>query len=250
MIVRLTTIIGALALLAVPGVAHASTHRHCGSIGFSGVPFQVFVDKGSASCAQARAVINSLYHGHHRARCYRVDRVDCKNGRPTDNANTVYDVAGWQCGTGAGGGGCRRGHEQISAAYIESSAEKTARAKREDEENKQTVIKCENNPGLVLMQEGALPRYIYECISERRIEEECNQGVCREPMYGESQAVSKWEGRLREACHAVGDVPTQHVREQSGVSEYECVAQEDPASVTWVSLPYMPPEEYAELFGR
>jgi hypothetical protein len=234
-----------LAILMVPGVAPASANRHCGAIKVDGTPFQVFVEAGSASCIQARAIMSSLYHGHHREVCYRYDRTECRNGHPTDRANTVILVGVWRCGTGAGGGGCTHGRERISAAYIESPAEKTAQAKREDAENKATVIECENNPHLVLMQVGAPPRYIYECLSTEKLAEECSEGTCREPMYGASEAFAKWEARVREACHAIGDVVTPHTRRENGVLEYECALEEGSARIAWVSVPYMPPEEYA-----
>jgi hypothetical protein len=240
----------AVALLTVQGAAQASPHRrHCGSIKVDTSPFQVFVESGPVSCAGARAVMYALYHGHHPERCYRQNASECRNGRPTDRANTVILVGSWQCGTGAGGGGCTRGHERISAAYIESSAEKTAQAKREDAENKATAIECENNPHLVLMQEGSPPRYLYECLSEQKLAEECGEGVCRQPMYQESEALTKWEERVAEACRAVGDIGSQHTRRPAGVLEYECVAGEGSTSVAWVSLPYMPPEEYARWAG-
>ena len=242
------TISAALTVLIVPGLAQASTHRHCGSIKPSGTPFQVFVEHGSATCAQARAVMSALYHGHHPEVCYR-QGAECRNGRPTDRANTVILVGVWRCGTGAGGGGCTHGRERISAAYIESAAEKTARAKREDAENRATVTKCENNPHLVLMQEGSPPRYIYECLSEQKLAEECGEGVCREPMYSESAAIAKWEARIREACQAVGGIPTGHAGELNGVPDYECAAGESSSSVAWVLLSYMPPEEYAGWSG-
>jgi hypothetical protein len=236
--------------LTVPGAAQASRHRrHCDSIRVDTSPFQVFVESGPVSCAGARAVMFALYHGHHPERCYRQNASECHNGRPTDSANTVILVGSWQCGTGAGGGGCTRGHERISAEYIESSAEKTAQAKREDAENRTTVIECENNPHLVLMQEGSPPRYLYECISERKLTEECGAGVCRQPMYQEYEALTKWEERVTQACRAVGDVISQHTRRQNGVLEYECMAEEGSTSVAWVSLPYMPPEQYAGWAG-
>jgi hypothetical protein len=236
--------------LTVPGAAQASMHRrHCGSIRVDASPFQVFVESGPVSCAGARAVMFALYHGHHPERCYRQNASECHNGRPADSANTVILVGSWQCGTGAGGGGCTRGHERISAEYIESSAEKTAQAKREDAENKTAVIECENNPHLVLMQEGSPPRYIYECLSEQKLTEECGEGVCRQPMYQEYEALTKWEERIAQTCRAVGDIVSQHTRRQNGVQEYECMAEEGSTSVAWVSLPYMPPEEYARWTG-
>jgi hypothetical protein len=252
-----TPVIALLALLIVlggtltaPREAQASQHRrHCGSIKVDASPFQVFVESGSISCAGARTVMFALYHGHHPERCYRDDASECHNGRPTDGANTVILVGSWQCGTGAGGGGCTRGRERISAAYIESSAEKTAQAKREDAENRATVIECENNPHLVLMQEGSPPRYLYECTSEQKLSEECSEGVCRQPMYQENEALTKWEARVMQACRAVGDIVSQHTRRQNDTLEYECIAEENSTSVAWVSLPYMAPEEYAGWTG-
>ena len=180
----------------------------------------------------------ALYHGHHPERCYRQSASECHNGRPTDSANTVILVGSWQCGTGAGGGGCTRGHERISAEYIESSAEKTAQAKREDAENRAAVIGCENNPGDALIQEGSAPRYLYECLTWGKLGEECSEypAICREAMYSESQATTKWEERVAQACHAVGDIVSQHTRKQNGVLEYECTAEEGSANVAWVSF--------------
>lgn len=238
--------------LTVAGSAQASPHhRHCGSIKVGESPFQVFVESGPVSCAGARAVMFALYHGHHPERCYRQNASECHNGRPTDSANTVILVGSWQCGTGAGGGGCTRGHERISAEYIESSAEKTAQAKREDAENKTAVIECENNPGDALIQEGSAPRYIYECLTWGKLGDECAEypAICREAMYSEPQATTKWEERVAQACHAVGDIVSQHTRRQNSALEYECIAEEGSTSVAWVSLPYMPPEEYAEWTG-
>jgi hypothetical protein len=254
-----TSVIAVLALFVAlggtalaPGVAQASPHRrHCGSIKVDASPFQVFVESGSVSCAGARAVMFALYHGHHSERCYRDVASECHNGRPTDGANTVILVGSWQCGTGAGGGSCTRGRERISATYIESSAEKTAQAKREDAENKTTVTECENNPGDALIQEGSAPRYIYECLTWGKLGNECAKypAICREAMYSESQATTKWEERVAQACHAVGAIASQHTRKQNGALEYECIAQEASTIVAWVSLPYMPPEEYAEWTG-
>ena len=242
--------LGGTALAA--GIAQASPHRrHCGSIKVDASPFQVFVESGSVSCAGARAVMFALYHGHHSERCYRDVASECHNGRPTDGANTVILVGSWQCGTGAGGGGCTRGRERISATYIESSVEKTAQAKREDAENKVSVIQCENNPGDALIQEGSAPRYIYECLTWGKLGDECAEypAICREGMYSESQATTKWEERVTQACHAVGDIVSGNTRRQNGTLEYECIAEEGSTSVAWVSLPYMPPEEYAEWTG-
>lgn len=244
MLKRLATITGALLVLVIaPSAAQAK--RHCGSIKVSGTPFQVFVEAGSASCVQARAVMWSLYHRRHREVCYRNDS-SCRNGRPTDRANTVILVGVWRCGTGAGGGGCTHGRERISTAYLESAEEKVARVRREAAENKKSVLACENNPHLALVQEGDASKYIYECLPTAKLAEECGQNFCREPMYGESDGWSKWEGRVREACRAVGGVPYSHTRLEAGVLEYACATEEGATTFTWVSLPYMPPEAYAE----
>jgi hypothetical protein len=107
--------LAAVTLLLLSGTASALQRRHCGSIEIAATSFQVFVERGSVSCGQARAVMRALYSGHHREVCYRHDRLECRNGRPTDRANTVILIGHWRCGTGAGGGGCLRGRERIAA---------------------------------------------------------------------------------------------------------------------------------------
>jgi hypothetical protein len=240
----------AVAILgATASAGQASGRRPCGPIKF-GVgypPFQVFIDHGPVSCGNARFVMYRLYHGPKHVRCYRND-ASCRNGQPTDRANTVDLVAGWECGTGAGGGGCRRGHARISAEFVETAAEKKARIKREAAENMASVLTCENDPESVIIQEGSAPSYTYECISDEKLREECATypAICREPMYSEYEAHIKLERRVSEACRTVGAYPTGATRNnEAGVREYACTAES--LNVTWVSLPYIPPEEYARL---
>jgi hypothetical protein len=260
MLKRLAIIVGAaaLALLLTASAGQASGRRHCGAIkvgissGHALPPFQVFINRGPVSCGNARFVMATLYNGRPKhERCYRNDPPECRNGHPTDLANAVILVAGWECGTGAGGGGCSRHHAQISGEFIETSQEKTARIKREAAENEATVLECENEPDSVLIQEGTAPNYTYECISDKAREDECSQypNFCREPMYSVLESPEKWERRIREACNAIGDSPTESTRDENSVPEYKCVGQEG-SNVAWVTLPYMPPEEYAELRGE
>ncbi len=189
--------------------------------------------------------MRSLYTRRHRLHCFRTNE-QCRNGQPTDGANTVVYIAGWHCGTGAGGGGCSRGpHNAIAGEFVETSAEKHTRTEREAAENRKTVLECENNPELVLMQEGASGHYIYECLSEQTLVSECSRGVCRQPMYEEYEGRAIWTERVAEACHAVnGAMVANETREHNGVVEYECEVGESRA---WVSLPYVPPTVYAEI---
>jgi hypothetical protein len=245
--IRILITVAAVLAVLMPAAAQASYGRHCGAIRVGATPFQVFAEHGRVSCAGARAVMAALYRGHHREVCFRSEASDCRNGRPTDRANTVILVGSWRCGTGAGGGSCSRPKERISAFYIESAAEKRSRAKREAEENHATVTRCENSSHMVLMQEGSAPNYIYECISEEKLAEECENGVCREPMYSQAEAERKWAARVAEACQAIGDQATGATRAAAGIKEYECAPAEGSGARVWVSLAYLAPEEYAEL---
>lgn len=87
----------------------SSSSSACGTIALTQVesrPLKVTVVKGRVSCAEARSVLQALYVGDRgRPRCEH-------GGEVCDRAETYYLIGGWQCGTGAGGGGCSKGPEK------------------------------------------------------------------------------------------------------------------------------------------
>ncbi len=82
-------------------VAPAVPTHHCGTLPGPGATFLILT--GSTSCAQARQVFTDLFAGR---------------GRPETSPGTqqsATNVDGWLCGGGAGGFGCSKNGQAISA---------------------------------------------------------------------------------------------------------------------------------------
>jgi len=97
----------ALAGSANPGATAAASWKRCGHIGASPRGRFKVTKKGSVSCAGARKLMHLFLN----------ERQGSKRGGPY-GYNTYWVLYGWKCGTGAGGGGCKRRGARTLAEWV------------------------------------------------------------------------------------------------------------------------------------
>ena len=94
----------AVCALIFPGAAHAS--RGCGSLRSAHAFFRVVIVHGSASCGEARNVLQRFMAG-----------AGVEHGGPYAYQQ-YWSLGAWRCGHGAGGSGCSRGRSLIQALWV------------------------------------------------------------------------------------------------------------------------------------
>ena len=97
----------ALAASADPTAATAASWKRCGYIGASPRGRFKVTKKGSVSCRGARKLMHLFLN----------ERQGSKRGGPY-GYNTYWVLYGWKCGTGAGGGGCKRRGARTLAEWV------------------------------------------------------------------------------------------------------------------------------------
>ncbi|MFL5865705.1 MAG: hypothetical protein ACJ766_01240 [Thermoleophilaceae bacterium] len=90
------------------GTSAASAWKRCGKIHAAPHGHFRVSKKGHVSCRKAKSLMNQFLNKHKGK----------KHGGPA-GYQTYYTLGHWKCGTGAGGGDCKRKHPRarVSAVY-------------------------------------------------------------------------------------------------------------------------------------
>ena len=86
--------------------AAAARHRSCGHFTAAGLRFHVTIERGHVSCHRARHVLRAFMSG----------KGHMHGPRNGPAAYRYWTIERWQCGHGAGGGGCIRGGKTYKTA--------------------------------------------------------------------------------------------------------------------------------------
>lgn len=86
----------------------AASYVRCGSIDAAGPGRLKVLKKGRVTCRGARKLMHLFLN----------EGQGIKHGGPS-SAETYYTLYGWKCGTGAGGGGCKRRGARVQAGWVQ-----------------------------------------------------------------------------------------------------------------------------------